>query len=237
MYRGEVLCNCIEGTEWSGGNPVQVSLCEECGCEGCSDAGYVRISRIGDSLLWTRSFGEASGEAIYDRHTALTALGRFGAVRIPLGLWADWRVKFKNLPEAEGFPRANRSDILDAWLLEVPAPFRTAAGFLWHDTTLHPIDRAGHTVALVRNRLLACEHAAVDSGRNSLDAVVAWARSAPEQPVDGDLITPRGAGVNIETLFLESARTEEWSALSQTGDGIHIAFGTDTILVPPIIET
>ena len=50
-------------------------------------------------------------------------------------------------------------------------------------------------------------------------------------------ITPRGAGVNIETLFLESARTEEWSALSQTGDGIHIAFGTDTILVPPIIET
>lgn len=232
-YEGETLCNSMEWVEWSNGNPIQVCLCEGCGQTGCNASGFVHVSRLGSHILWTRP-------KIRPRHSrvgmmAAELLGRFGAVNIPSTLWHEWQSQFDVLPSDDVFPRTTRSDVLDAWLLGVPAPFRSPDGLLWEEVALSPIDRAVHIVSTVEDRLLACDRTDVATARQHLAEMIDWVRFAPTQPVDGRFADPSSCGALVDTLYLDSEGPNEWHAFACTNEGIAIAFGADTILVPYIL--
>lgn len=232
-YDGETLCNGVEGVEWNSGNPIQVSLCESCGQTGCNASGFVHVSRLGSHILWTRP-------AIRPGHspvgmTAAEILGQFGAVIIPSSMWHEWQSQFDDLPSDDVFPRTTRADILDAWLLGVPAPFRSPDGLLWEEVALSPIDRAVHIMSTVEDRLLACDRTDVDTARQHLTEMIDWVHSDPTLPVAGGFANPSSCGALVGTLYLDSKRTEEWHAFAYTNEGIAIAFSADSILVPSVL--
>src|SRR5688572_27017897 len=99
------LFNSLEWIAWTE-NPVQVVLCEACGCDGCAVGGYAHISRLGDFVLWTRPqiAPEETWEAM--QYDAAPPLKRFGALAIPKHTWEEWRT-VASLPEIDAFTPAN----------------------------------------------------------------------------------------------------------------------------------
>lgn len=232
-YDGETLCNSVEWVAWDSGNPTQVCLCETCGHSGCSYSGFVHISHLRCQILWTRPYSRPGHSP--PGMTAAEILGRFGAVHIPESLWHEWQGLFDTLPPIEAFPRTTRSDLLDAWLLGAPKRFRSPDGVLWEEIELAPVDRAGHVVSMVQDKLLACDHTDVNQAKQYLTDLIDWVRSGPAQPVDGEIVAPASRGAIVESLYLDSEQTDEWHAFARTEDGITLAFSNDSILVPSIL--
>jgi hypothetical protein len=83
---GVVLCNSLEWVDWVE-DPVQVRICEACGIPGCEHGGYVRITRCGSHLLWTRPRVDTDDDWEPEELTLLNALEQAGAVLIPTAAW------------------------------------------------------------------------------------------------------------------------------------------------------
>ena len=77
-----VLGNALEWIDWRD-DPVQVTLCEECGIGHCSSGGYVHVSRIGRDLLWTRPQLVNRDERDEWEHAVLPTLRQGGPILFP----------------------------------------------------------------------------------------------------------------------------------------------------------
>ncbi|MCO6438318.1 MAG: hypothetical protein J5J06_14580 [Phycisphaerae bacterium] len=227
---GQVLCNSMERVEWAGGNPVQVLLCEQCGCAGCNSHGYVQITRLSDSIIWTRPVFDSD---IGGAYRCLDALGGNGAIHVPETIWTEWQQRFDSLPDLSVFPRTTRSELIDAWLLEMPPCYRAAEGVSAGDLTVSPLARARLLIPNARDRLLACTSMDVPAAQRLLDRILKWAESGPAAPIDGAI---RRRDVEMEALYLDGHGTEDWHAFAIAGGNVYLAFGADWVLDPPVTD-
>jgi hypothetical protein len=99
---GEVLANGLEWVEWED-EPVQVILCEQCGCAGCAEGGRIHLSRLGDHVIWSAPHERN------ERWAPAPAVERHGAVAIPGATWDVWARVPRNLPATQ------RRDLFAAW--------------------------------------------------------------------------------------------------------------------------
>ena len=63
------------------------------------------------------------------------------------------------------------------------------------------------------------------------------AKIYPGQPVDGKLVSLPARDAIVDTLYLDSTRTEEWLALAQTNTGMALVFGAEWMFLPPVLGT
>ena len=212
---GLELCNSMEGTEWCDA-PAQVIVCDACGCPGCASGGYVHISRLGRSLLWTTPEVNRADDFERTNYHAPPALAGRGCAVIPLRRWSAWRRRFANLPEAASFPRTRRIDLAQAWAMEGRAPGR---GVL---DRLAPVLRHGPDETEARESVAA------------LRRLLGWVRSSPDQPVEGRLDGESAIPASVERLPVEvpGLPAEAWPSLARWGGAVTFAFGDGLVYVP-----
>jgi hypothetical protein len=115
---GLQLINGCEWVDWDA-DPVQVVLCEACGITDCESGGYVRVTRLGDHVLWTAPV--VADEWDRRQYETTQAVRAAGAVAIPAVVWATW----PGVPAPASLPAARRADLRAAW--EASAPPRADA--------------------------------------------------------------------------------------------------------------
>jgi hypothetical protein len=194
-FDGVELFNSLEWIAWAV-NPVQVSLCDACGYEGCASGGYVHISYLDDLVLWTTPQIDASDESAIAQYAPAWPLKRFGALAIPKSTWDQWR-SVAPLPEASSLAAPNGVAIADAWCLGPGRPTRIS-----------------ELVPMLRSRLLACDSLETE---DAIERVERWIKrlvTSPEPWVGGAIRLPSAIGTRVETLYFDGPSDEDWPALA-----------------------
>lgn len=115
---GLEICNTMEGSHWADPELVQVIVCEECGHPGCAGGGYARLSRLASYVLLSRPFPDPGDPWYVSEYRPSHAIGKHGAVAVPLAAWTRWCERFDNLPHPDALPPSRRSHLDAAWRLE-----------------------------------------------------------------------------------------------------------------------
>jgi hypothetical protein len=209
-----VLCNSLEWTEWAT-DPVQVEICDACGTVGCASGGYVRISALGQVVLWTMPTITASAGEVGETHYPATAIEKYGAVAIPAGEWDSLHLKVGDVPESGRIARADGSALRDAWAVGQTRP--------------RDVERL---LPMLQACLLASDNL------DALDAIhwirywLCWLEERAGRVVTGKLRTSSETGATIERLYFEGPGSDDWTGLAKVGDSYFPAFSPDHIFMP-----
>jgi len=216
---GVELCNALEATEWHG-DPVQVTRCTGCGYTGCADGGYVRVSRLGDDVLWTPPV-LADDVDDWERRqlAARRSAHERGAVLFPGRRWDEWRQRppCDGLPPRDGLPAATRAELVQAWLAETRGT--------------RAVQRLSELLPMLQDELLACDALPVAQAIAAATRVVDWVGARPDAAVEGAFVRADTEGVRLETLYFEGPGGDDWPAFAHVGGAeLALAFGRDWVL-------
>jgi hypothetical protein len=213
-WSGIDLCNSLEWADWMR-NPVQVRLCDACGCQGCAHGNYVHISNLGDFVLWTTPQVDTRDDWEKRQNAPLPALGLLGAVAIPPSTWEQWRVLAPQLPEAPALPKANGLALAEAWILGEGRP-----------TNIQEL------LPMLRARLLGCDTL---EPSEAIERVQRWMERLSVEaatPVAGFLRAPEEVGARVETLYFDGPSEHEWPALAIRGNTDFLLLDREHAFVP-----
>jgi len=209
---GVMLSNSIEYATWTA-CPVEPIVCEACWNSGCAQAGLARIVRLGDYLLWLpprprdidESWREELNEAAFIRE----------AVLIPAPTWEELRTRFSDVPPAESYPRAVRSDLATAWIREMPEAVRVA--------------ELGGLEARLREAL-ASDPLDLEVARDVVQRMSSWVFQQPEGAVEGQLVRSQDCRDDVNTFYFDGPPFAEWPAFV-IGCEIGFALGADWVFL------
>jgi hypothetical protein len=214
---GVELVNSVEWIDWHDDDEpgVQVLICEACGTVRCKGGDWVRIVRLGSSLLWVPAWIEDPDDWRANEYRSPGYLRGHGAVMVRVDDWNYWRSSYSALPDASVFPPATRRDIASAWLLESPIRAETMGQLREH----------------VLPEILAGSRLDRDDAIHAVDAVANWLdQPAGEEPVTGyELRQPEDAS-SIETIYVDGL--PEWQPIACDNDRLGPAFGGGVVLEP-----
>ena len=142
-----------------------------------------------------------------------------GAALIDSSEWDDIRVRCPGLPPFAVLPRAKRRDILRAWMLAAPTPAIVA--------------EPAALVALVREKLVACDHTELADAVAAVETLITSAEAAPDEPLSGRLAPPTEG---VLTLYLDTSPTTDWPALARNGNAWEFAFAGGVAFTPEAIS-
>lgn len=217
---GVELCNALEATEWHG-DLVQVTRCTGCHHTGCADGGYVRVSRLGDDVLWTPPVLADDIEDWERQQLAARRSAReSGAVLFPGRRWDELRQRpsCDGLPPREGLPVTTRAELAQAWLAETRGTRR--------------LERLSALLPMVKDQLLACDTLTVTAAVAALARLVDWVGALPDAAVEGRFERADVALSRLETLYFEGPAADDWPAFAHVGDaGLALAFGRDWVFL------
>jgi hypothetical protein len=223
VCEGLEICNTMEGSHWTEPELVQVVVCEECGHPGCASGGYARLSRLASYALLSRPLPHPADPWEVSEYRPSHAIGKHGAVAVPLAEWTRWGERFDNLPHPDVLPPSQRSHLAAAWGLE---------------RIFAPRDKGAPPARVVRDRLIAAALRSTEEASAHLLALVDWFGADAELPVGSDLARAKEIGAQIETLYFDLPDTFdrpmplEWQAFALTADGLTPAFAATWVLVP-----
>jgi len=123
MADGLELVNMVKAANWEE-DPVQVVVCDHCGCVKCQSGNWVSCRRLGDWVLMVASTkGYGSADAFTrDELSAPSWLRSRGAPLIPAAIWEQARERGVALPPSSSLPELTwREALLEA---QVEAPRR-----------------------------------------------------------------------------------------------------------------
>jgi hypothetical protein len=229
---GAELCNGIEWVDWLD-EPVQVRLCESCGHTHCEVGGYVRITRIGPHLLWTRPRITSDDAWERSQFTLHHPLEQTGAVLVPMEAWNVWGDRGIALPDAGEFPPTSRWDLAQAWLMD--APLRRGNRF-WKRSESRGISSPEEAVQGVRETIVAADGTTTERAVAEFERVATWLAEAPDELVEGQIVEASGTGAAVRALYLDDGRLETWSAIADRDGRLTPVFGADWILTPEPVE-
>ena len=216
---GSELTNGLNWVEWVD-DPVQVIVCGHCGYTHCARGNYVHISRLGEHLLWTPPRIDPTDDFAVAEYTPLAALLQYGAVVVPSATWEAWRRQSDNVPPFDALSPTRRVDLVDAWLLEMPA-------------SLPP-----ESVQDLRDHLdqwiLACDAPDLPVVVATMARLIDWTLSDPEAPVEGSLVECSAVAGRLTTLYLNTPRFDEWTALASIKGNYTFALGSQLLSSPPL---
>lgn len=114
-FDGVMFANAVSQTSWAKGS-FQVTICEECGVEGCARGGWLSLVRAGAYAVFIPMF-----ESMLIEHCDAQPprFGR-GTPYIPLDAYQNLRNLLPQLPPAERVRPMSGSDALCLWQWETP---------------------------------------------------------------------------------------------------------------------
>jgi hypothetical protein len=195
------LINGLEAVEWDDRDRnVQVEICEQCGYTHCERGGYVRMTRLGDAVLWSPPRLELETDWITDvdrrRYSASRAVDQHGAVVITADAWDGLRDRCAELPALSSLEPTIRADLEAAWLV----PARRGRPF-------DPTDEAS-----LRNEVIASHRPDVDAAVAHVAWLARWFRAAADATIDTGLVPVDPGDPALVTLYLD-APERAWPAL------------------------
>ena len=226
------LCNGIEWIDWDD-DPVQVRLCESCGHTHCEVGGYVRITRIGPHLLWTRPRITSDDAWEHSQFTLHHPLEQTGAVLIRVDDWNSWRDDGKALPEATIFPPASRWDLAQAWLMDAPIG---RANRFWKRSESRGVRSLEEAVQGVRETIVAADGTTTERAVAEFDRVAQWLGEAPDEQIEGEVVETSQRGAAVHALHLDDGRVETWRAVAEHDGHLTPVLGETWMLTPEPVE-
>jgi hypothetical protein len=214
--RGEVT-NALGWIDWEG-NPVQVILCEACGCAGCATGGYVHVSRLCDWLLWTTPQPAKHGPDDLPGEREHPLVRRHGGLVVPGEEWERWRHQVTDLPAMEQFPSANGQVLADAWRMSVVGPGRASS--------------LSEVVPTLRKHLVHSDSLGVDGAIEAVEGAVARLDARADEELRGGLVSPESLAVRIETLYFDGPNATAWPALALGEGEPLLVLAPDLVFVP-----
>ncbi|MCY3020329.1 MAG: hypothetical protein NTW87_15025 [Planctomycetota bacterium] len=202
LWHGEMICNSVERTDWTT-NPVELVLCEVCGCVGCG-GGYAHVSQWASLITLTRPQSNRGESTSRDERDASSMLREHRALGIPSASWEEWRAEGFKLPALGQLSRGTGRTLADLWLSTLPA-------------SLHCKDLAAIEPMLCE-RLVASETMDVASATQRVLRLAAWLQSIADDPVEGTIRLATETGIAVEALYLDGPTVEEWPALGVLGE-------------------
>ena len=191
-----LLANSLEWPDWRA-NPVQVVLCEACGCDGCAVGGYVHLSRTPRYVVWTSPQIDTADEWARNQFRATGALVRAGAILIRRSDWDEWAQKRPAMPRSEDLRPVTGRVLGDAWRLGMPMA-----------------NRASDVVGLpsfVLERAVASDSLTLPQLNAALSDIVERLTGLAEAEVPGDFLPAHG---QAETVYFEAPLGDAWAAFS-----------------------
>lgn len=213
-YGKTILCNSLEWAEWSS-NPVQVELCDVCGTAGCASGGYVHVSALGDTVLWTMPNWVTETDVGEGRLFPATVIEKFGSVAFPVGVWDSLRVAAAEVPTFGSLARAGGHALRDAWAIGQSRP--------------KALDRL---VPLLRECLVGADTLDVGDAIQWIEHWLQWFDERVANCVEGTLASPETTGSRIETLYFDGPGTADWTALAEVNGSFVPAFSPNHIFIP-----
>src|SRR5262249_28728186 len=145
---------------------------DRCGDPRCPSGEYVRVTRLGDHVVWSASRPELS----WDGYRAFTdwvagAVVKQGALLIPVAAWAELRDACPSVPSFVQLSATTRRDLEQVWL--------AGAG---HRPTFDATDTRE-----VRDAVLAAHPIDVAQAVSDVVRLARWFRAAPDGVVAGGL--------------------------------------------------
>ena len=210
------LCNSLEWTDWST-NPVQVQLCDACGCVGCAAGGYVHVSTLHGFVIWTMPQLPDQVELAEARCFPATALKVLGAIGFPDDTWASIRASVPDVPAASTFPQANGRALAEAWALGPDRP-----------TKLRDL------LPMLRARLLGADTLEVGAAIHWVQHWLDWFSNVADSTVAGTIGAPEVHDGQIETFYFDGPSKEDWPALARHGEMYVPVLDRDHVFLPAL---
>lgn len=134
----------LEWTEWNR-NPVQVQICDACGTYGCASGGYVHVSAVQDTVLWTVPQNPQTTDVDF---FPATAVERFGSAAFPRDAWMQLQRVAPELPQAADLQPATGRALRNAWVCGQNRPLKDAELIAWLGARLLAADSLDSAAAL-----------------------------------------------------------------------------------------
>jgi hypothetical protein len=211
------LCNSLEKCEWDS-NPVQIHLCKTCGYAGCSQGGYVHISRIGYYLIWTESQIENEDEFDRMQYGSAWYLYKHGPLLLPTSVWDQWKQTVSSLPAFKVFAIVTGRSIADAWCLSMGGQLE--------------VKDFNNLFHILKDKLIASDDYDLSTTQNYCNDIVSWLEQYWDKPLNGSLRNASELDVNVQTIYIDGARVEEWPAFYVLEDKPWPAFGKEWVYSP-----
>ena len=208
---GYTLSNCLEQVEWSP-DPFQVFTCEGCGIMGCKPGGWVRLSRVGNLVLFTRGF-HWSGEP------SISAVEECGSILLPVAIWERWRESVPSIPQFEAIPVIDRATLAEVWISHTL--FGTRAERFCDPSPM-----------TLKEELVACDRLQVDEAILLVQKVLDWRRTGNEDQLDGTIQPIGEVDVELETLYFSGSSNRDWTAFAWWQESLTLAFGSEWVFLP-----
>lgn len=213
---GVELLNGLEWVEWdsddAGPSTVQVELCDACGHAGCASGGYVRLSRLGEHVVWSPPRVDASDDWAVAQYEAPWAVRAHGALLISRSSWGQLRSRNRLVPGFETLPQATRRDVELAWITPIRSDDRDVA----------------LTVDSALDSVVAVSEGELEDAKRNARAVAAWFAEEPDAEVHGDLVNQREELWPV-FLYVDAGKRDggvrSWPAFSLQGGKPYPAFG------------
>jgi hypothetical protein len=187
-------------------------LCDCCGSIGCASGGYVHISRFNDLVLWTApQLVPPHDENLAEQQDVHVTIKKHGAIAFPLKVWS----RLAAVPAPWTLSTANGRAIADAWAL---GPGR-------------PVDLKRLPDKL-RARLVGADRLDRAAAIQWVEHWFGWFHERCEVAMKGSLRSPAEIGAEIETLYFDGPREEDWPALAQCEAGCFPVLDHQTVFVP-----
>lgn len=213
MRVGEVeVCNSLEGADWAE-NPVQVEICDHCGAPGCQSGGYVHVSKVENFVLWTRPQVADLGGV---RDLAAWAIARFGSLAFPERIWQHITSVARNVPSQAQLPEADGRVLEDAWIAGRGRAMGTAEVLPWLEARLVGADTLDRVTAL-----------------RTVGHWLNWFKQREGSSMgDVHLRYAEDCGAELETMYFDGPREEDWTGLARYRGSYIPAFGARLVMVP-----
>ena len=199
--RGVQITNSLEWVNWQE-NPVQVILCDACGCEGCASGGYVHVSRLHRYVLWTAA---QNPEVAYvdDAYEVPRLIRSLGALALPVEVWNEWAAAIKEVPHADDIVPANYAAVADAWVL---GPARSTNSLLTH----------------LRERLVGGSTLDKEILMDLVERTLTYLRRNAQTSFAQPLARLDELDARLETLCFDGPAKMDWPAFAFAGSDIYI---------------
>jgi len=150
------------------------------------------------------------------QYDGLYVVRRRGAIAVPEGTWRAWKAAVPSLPGIEVFPEATGRVLADGWLL---GPSRRTLD-------IDDVER------MLRSRLVASDSFDPDSAIERVKSLIGWLREIWSSPVAGSFESPGRVGAEVEKLYFDGPRKEDWPAFARRDGGALLAVSDDLVFVP-----
>jgi hypothetical protein len=209
LYERVELCNALEWAKWLG-NPVQVQLCDACGTIGCGSGGYIHLTKVSDTVLWTRPQIDSATEQF-----PATALERLGAVGFSAVTWNAIIERSANVPELSLLEIANGHALQDAW--------SSAVRRFKADPSL---------AATLRRELLAADTLEADAAIEKIEQWSAWFAERNNVAVDGRVVRIAESNARVEKVYFDGPASGDWEALAEWDGSYYPLLDPSQFFVP-----